>query len=306
MRSRSAGRPLLVTGLPRSGTTWLARLLAAGPGTALPGREPMNPRGRQFALAGSLPGWSRLDQQLTNAQRRTLRRAYRGWEPRIYGRLGADQWRAPLPGTRVVIKDPFALLSAPTICAVTGAQLVLVYRHPGALLASYRRMGWQPDIDEISELKLDGEAPPVSKDSLLRDDVAAMAWFWRVCHQVVLADLSRCPEAVVVDHAELSRSGEPAARRLYEACGLIWSSRASARLRASGGPAAADSATGGNPLHRLQRQPKAVADSWRSEVSESDIERLEADTGAVLQELADARLVLSQDVERDCAMPEGR
>ena len=94
MRSRSPGRPLLVTGLPRSGTTWLARLLAAGPGTALPGREPMNPRGRQFALAGSLPGWSRLDQQLTNAQRRTLRRAYRGWEPRIYGRLGADQWNA--------------------------------------------------------------------------------------------------------------------------------------------------------------------------------------------------------------------
>ena len=41
-------------------------------------------------------------------------------------------------------------------------------------------------------------------------------------------------------------------------------------------------------------------------MSGPDIERLEADTGAVLQELADARLVLSQDIERDCAMPEGR
>ena len=53
-------RPILVTGVPRSGTTWLARLLALSPGTALAGREPMNPRGRQYALGGSLDGWTRL------------------------------------------------------------------------------------------------------------------------------------------------------------------------------------------------------------------------------------------------------
>ena len=28
------GEPILVTGVPRSGTTWLARLLAGSPGTA--------------------------------------------------------------------------------------------------------------------------------------------------------------------------------------------------------------------------------------------------------------------------------
>ena len=46
--------PILVTGVPRSGNTWLARLLATSPGTAMAGREPMNPRGRQYALGGTL------------------------------------------------------------------------------------------------------------------------------------------------------------------------------------------------------------------------------------------------------------
>ena len=59
-RNRRRGRPILVTGVPRSGTTWLARLLAGSPGTALAGREPMNPRGRQYALGGTLTGWARL------------------------------------------------------------------------------------------------------------------------------------------------------------------------------------------------------------------------------------------------------
>lgn len=54
-RSGSAARPILVTGAPRSGTTWLAQMLATAPRTVLSGREPMNrgrepmkPHGRQY------------------------------------------------------------------------------------------------------------------------------------------------------------------------------------------------------------------------------------------------------------------
>ncbi len=57
--------------------------------------------------------------------------------------------RAPLPGTRLIVKDPFALLSMETIADVTGALLVLIYRLPGAVLTSCRRMGWHPDIEEV-------------------------------------------------------------------------------------------------------------------------------------------------------------
>ena len=132
-------RPILVTGVPRSGNTWLARLLALSPGTALAGREPMNPRGRQYALGGSLDGWTRLTDP-SPYQRFLLRTAYQGWNPMVFSRFGARQWAGPLPHTRVVVKDPYALLSLRTVVAATGATPVLVYRHPGAVLASYRRV----------------------------------------------------------------------------------------------------------------------------------------------------------------------
>ncbi len=103
--SRAGRRPVLVTGVPRSGTTWLARELAAARGAALPGKEPMNPRPGQFALAGTLTGWTRLEHP-TPAQVATLRRVYRGREPRVLSRYGVKQWAAALPGTTTVVKEP--------------------------------------------------------------------------------------------------------------------------------------------------------------------------------------------------------
>ena len=48
--------PILVTGVPRSGTTWLARWLARGGGMALTGREPMNPEATSTDLRGPSTG----------------------------------------------------------------------------------------------------------------------------------------------------------------------------------------------------------------------------------------------------------
>ena len=60
-RPLMAATPVLVTGMPRSGTTWLARELARARRSGLPGREPMNPREGQFALGGTVSGWTQLD-----------------------------------------------------------------------------------------------------------------------------------------------------------------------------------------------------------------------------------------------------
>src|SRR5680860_1295625 len=104
---RATASPILVTGIPRSGTTWLARLLATASRTALTGREPMNPRGRQYALGRTLDGWTCL-QQLSDRQRRAMWTAYHGVNPWVYSKYGRRQWLAPLPWTRVVVKDPYA------------------------------------------------------------------------------------------------------------------------------------------------------------------------------------------------------
>lgn len=282
--------PLLVTGVPRSGTTWLARLLASAPRTALAGREPMNPRGRQYALGGTLTGWTRLTEP-TRRQRWALRTAYHGWNPRTFGRYGRGQWRAPLPGVRVVVKDPFAMLSVPAISRVTGARAVQVFRHPGAVLASYRRMGWHADLAEIAGLLDCG----VDHGPLVRSlweagaeamsEAERMGVFWAVLNGVALADLPLAPGTVVVAHHELAGGGASAARVLFGELGLRFGEGSAAEM--TGGRPAAASDEG---LHRLNRDPAQVAESWRRHLDPAEVSRIEEVAGPVLEALNRVRL----------------
>ena len=284
---------ILVTGVPRSGTTWLARLLAKSPGTALAGREPMNPRGRQYALGKTLKGWDRLT-DLTPRQRFLLRTAYRGWNPFVYSRFGLRQWAGPLPGTRLVVKDPYAMLSMPAVARATGAVPVLVYRHPGAILASYRRVEWQPRLDELARIVADDKdnerrrvlpAIPTPGEASAAEE---MGVFWSVLHEFALADAATSG-AVIVSHTELASGGVVAGRALAERLGLAWSPAMSAEFSKESSGHQADP----TQLHNFDRAPAAVAEEWRSKLGGEDIECIEKVASETLAKVEAARFPLS-------------
>ncbi len=286
---REAGRrPILVTGMPRSGTTWVARLLAQAPGVSLTGREPMNPRGRQYGLGGTLDAWTRLSAP-TPRQSRRLRWAYAGCNPWVYSRYGRDQWAACLPGRRLVVKDPFALLSITTIHRLTGAVTVVVYRHPGAALASYRRMGWQPDVSEVAPIVqalLESDRPPGVTAPPPNDtgEVEAMGWFWSALYSIALHDLEDVPGAVVVSHAELASGGDSAQKAIFRHLGLPWVS--------SRHQAARPDAVSPEALHNFDRAPEAVAEEWQRSLTTTDIKRIEQATLRTREALDRCRLPL--------------
>lgn len=273
---------ILVTGMPRSGTTWLARLLAVAPGSALTGREPMNPRGRQWALAGTLEGWSRLTSP-SEYQVRALRRAYRAISPGVYSRYGLHQWRAPLPWFRLVVKDPFAMLSIPAISEATGARPVLIHRHPGAMLVSYRRMKWLPDIDELTPIveqfeRTDPEAAsaiPRLPVSAPHDGVLAMAWFWSALYAMAISDIRAIPGGLIVPH-ELVATDEDYCRQLHDQLGVPWSGRAEAEFRRE-----STESVDPSKLHNFNRRPADAAIAWRGRLSEAEICELEQATQPV-------------------------
>ena len=285
------GGAILVTGVPRSGTTWLARLLAQAPGTALSGREPMNPRGRQYALGGTLHGWTRLT-RLSAGQRRRLALAYRGLNPLVYSRYGSRQWAAPLPRTRVVVKDPFAMLSIPAIREQTRASVVLVYRHPGAVLTSYRRVGWTPDLGELQaviedvrnaggpqlpDLPLPGSTTPAEE----------MGRFWSALHDLALADTADEGHDVLVVPHEAVSTDPLLARTLVDRLGLGWSDSLEAELSRRGG---AGGPTDPQALHNFDRAPAQVAQAWRARLSSDEIEQIEEVTASTRARLHQAGL----------------
>ncbi|MGA8247955.1 MAG: sulfotransferase [Nocardioides sp.] len=287
--------PILVTGVPRSGTTWLARVLATSPRAALAGREPMNPRGRQYALGGTLPGWASLS-DLTVHQRIALRSAYRGCNPLVFGRYGRRQWAAPLPWVRVVVKDPFALLSLPVIASTTGALPVVLFRHPGAVLASYQRMGWQPDLDELqgvlSGLPAESGRARDLPARAASDPLVAMGWFWSTLYDLALDGLeSTGTSAVIVSHEELADNGEGAGRALFEAVGLSWGPATTHEFAQS----SSESSVPQDPtaLHNLHRSGHEAATGWRSRLTDSEISTIEQVTEETRDRLDRARLQVS-------------
>lgn len=289
----SRRRSILVTGMPRSGTTWLARLLSCAPHTALAGGEPMNPRGNQFALGHTLSGWARVS-TFTPQQQRTLRLAYSGLIPGAYSRYGHRQWAAPLPTTRLVVKDPFAMLSLPAVVKVTAARPILVYRHPGAVLSSYRRMGWTPDLDEIAPLVAVDSAGPEPGHLPGCEAAAEMARFWVALNRAALADLRAIPDAIIVSHEDVALGGNHALARLFELCGLPWNSAVERAIdRAGSASAASADRPPTKTLHDFSRSPAQVAGAWRAKVSLDELKTLEHLAGGLLSDLEAARANLT-------------
>lgn len=274
MQSRRA--PILVTGLPRSGTTWVARLLAQSPRTAMLGREPMNPRGGQFALGGRLTSWVRLDDRDAGLLR-TLRRVYTGRDPRVFGKYGVNQRRVLTPGCRVVVKDPFALLSIHTVAEATGAVPVLVYRSAAETLSSYRRMGWTPDTEEFAALG----ASPVADD-----DVSAMAEFWswgyaRAVEALTELGATKRPY-VVVSHAELTTAGVPGQNAVRGMLGLD-------PVEARPAEPTDVSRVDAGRLHNLDRSAAEVLAGARANVTPAEVTQLQDLTGETWERLESMR-----------------
>ena len=261
-------RSVLVTGLPRSGTTWVARLLAESRGTAMLGREPMNPRDGQFALGGRLHGWARLEDPDAGSVR-VLRRVYAGREPRTYGRYGVRQWRCAAPGTSLIVKDPFALLSIRAVSESTGAIPVVVFRSAVANLSSYRRMGWTADTDEFRAL---GAVVDVAGD----DDATAMAQFWCWGYERALDSVDALAKegrrAVVVSHADLTAAGTAGQNQLRVTLGL--DPVAPAATPTIDSPSSSHRVDPGR-LHNFDRTPAEVLSGGRAQVDQAEVSRVE-------------------------------
>jgi hypothetical protein len=274
-----------VTGIPRSGTTWVGRLLARSDSTAMLGREPMNPREGQFALGGRLSGWVRLEHP-DEDMARSLRRVYAGREPRTYGRYGVRQWRAAAPGTCLVVKDPFALLSIQAVCELTGATPVVVFRSAAETLSSYRRMGWTADTEEFAAL---GAGDEVS------DDVAAMAQFWGWGYDRALDSLEALAAqgrpSVVVSHTDLTVAGTPGQNLLRGKLGLDPVSPGTADTSSTDqrDSRRVDPAR----LHNFDRTPEEVLSQGRAHVDPGELARIEELTTQTWARLTSVKLAIT-------------
>ncbi|WP_327089331.1 sulfotransferase [Nonomuraea sp. NBC_01738] len=236
--------PILVTGLPRSGTSWVGKMLAAG-GELVYVNEPLNPQHPPGRCPGVLraPVTHRF-QYICEDNDTAWLPAFRATAALRYGflaelranrapydlarmiRYGTAFTHGRLTGRRALFDDPFAVLSAGWFASRLGCRVIALVRDPVGFVASWQRLGWTVYFHELLEQPLlMRDHPEVEELRALvgsQDRIAKAAALWRVTRAI----LARTEGIRVVSYDALAADPLAGFRDVYGYAGLAWTPRA--------------------------------------------------------------------------------
>ncbi len=312
--------PLLVTGLPRTGTSWVGKMLELSNAVVYI-NEPLNPQ----HPPGQSPGV--LDARVTRRFQYICADNEDDWLPAFrrtaslrYG-LGAELRRnrsaydlarmlkyltafevGRLRGRRPLFDDPFAVLSSAWLTRRLDATTVVLIRDPVALVGSWRRLGWTTYFHELLEQPLLMRDLLGPYDERMRsligsqDHVAKIALLWCAVYDIVGRWCAEDPAMHLVHYESLATDPVSEFQRLYGICGLPWDERVrSALLSATTAPARTTDShawTLRGGVSRTAYRPmdsKASLGSYRDRLGPEEIERVRELTADVAARLIEVR-----------------
>lgn len=288
----SVSRPILVTGMPRSGTTWVGRMLCAG-GAAGYLHEPFNLAKAPGMLHLPAQHWFEYvcaeNEELYLSRIRALlrfryplAREVTRCRTRAELRWTVDMWRCfrASRGRRPLAKEPYAVFSAEWFGDRLGSDVIVTVRHPAAVVASWKRLGWNVDFGQLLDQPLlvrdrlrgfvhELEAARAAEPNV----VVRVALLWRLIYSVVSEYCDRRPAFRVVRQEDLSRDPLGEFRRLYEAVGLPFTSEAAEAVTTSSARTNPKETTTEDP-HQTQLDSAANLEAWRSRLTADECARI--------------------------------
>jgi hypothetical protein len=183
--------------------------------------------------------------------------------------------RARVRHSRPLVKDPTAIFSAEWLAEQFAMQVVLVIRHPAAVVSSLVRLGWKPRFGPIlADKRLMNDhlsafepeiAALVSKE---QDVVQHGTLLWRLVYHTALTFKAAHPDWLFIRHEDFSRAPLPEFARLYERLGLQYTTRAETRIE--------EHSRRGNPVeishpHAITADSAANLWNWKDRLSAAEI-----------------------------------
>lgn len=311
---------ILVTGLPRSGTTAVGAHLGHGSRTAIL-HEPMNPitgltRVMNLSEVPGAGGFSVADVNTLISDLTALRLTYRrvayprdpawrkviarltGSRPRLTY-LQARFWAAMGRVDSLIWKDPLALFCA-TEVAKAGVPVVVTVRNPYAMAASMKRMKWGARLNDPAD-RLDqvgrwpdGLEKPKPKEHPEFDRVTNAATIWRVAYSEIAAQARAVPNLHLVDVDQLICDPLSTYKGLYAHLGLGWSDKIAAQISRAYAPKPQNEGAVNLPkdgqAHARNRDLSQVNEYWRTILTEDETKRVSVLTDTVWNDISSMRL----------------
>ncbi len=289
--ARAEHRPILVTGLHRSGTSWVGRSLTLS-GELAYVSEPLNVHHRPGVMAAPVQHWySYITEQnetdFLPALEDTLALRYKIWKelaslrsPRDFLRMLRDSFiflRGRLTRQRVLLKDPFALFSATCFAERLDAQVVILLRHPAAFVSSLKRLNWSFDFSDllVQPALMRDYLEPFRKEmeSAPEDLVGQASLLWRIGAHALTQMKKQNPEFHIVQHEQLSKDPLAGFRSLYLNLGLPFTSKVERKILRATGANNPDEVSL-NSIYSTKLDSAANLQNWKQRLSADEIERI--------------------------------
>lgn len=288
-------KPILVSGMHRSGTTWVGKMLAASKQVAYIS-EPLNVWHRPGVLRVATPHWytyicdDNQDDFLPAIQELLQFNYHTNLELKAinslkdFGRMSRD-WYVFWNGRRYsklpLIKDPFAVFSIEWFGKSIGCSIIIIIRHPAAVASSLKKLGWDFDfrdlIDQpllmrdllnpfLNEIEREIESPG--------DLISQSCLLWRMIYKSVHEISMQFPEIIVVRHEDISLEPLAAFEQIYRKLNLEFTAEIQDEiLSASSGRNPKSTST--KTVHSVNIDSRAIVKSWRKQLSHREIDRIQ-------------------------------
>lgn len=292
MTEISSLQPVLVTGAHRTGGTWVGKMLAADADTAYVS-EPLNVLHRPGVFRVPVKRWylyinreNEADylpafQELLDFDYHTLAeiRSIRSYKDflRMLRDFGIF-YIGSMHGQRPLLKDPFAVFSAPWFAERLGCRVVITLRHPAAFVSSLKRLNWSFDFRDLLE------QPLLMRDHLGQDraEMQAMqagdilgqaALLWRMIYRVVHEMRAGGADYILARHEDLSLDPVPGFKDLYQRLGMEFTPHVEQMvLRSSGSGNPGELSK--NKVHSVKLDSRLNLGNWKKRLTAAEIARI--------------------------------
>jgi hypothetical protein len=259
----TAQSPILVTGPPRSGSTWVGRVIASNPVIGYVD-EPLN-------LHDGGPSSFRF-QHIDGANEAP------------FARFMQREIDAVAP-RRALVKDPIALMSADWLAQRFDMQVVVLIRHPVPFVSSIKVLDWfhpwkdfldQPVLMEKRLGVFEREFRALAEKP--GDVIADARLLWRVCHRVIRQYQSEHPEWIFLRHEDLSRDPLHGFATMFKTLGVDFAGASAAYVadHSVNASAMGDLTREGDP-YSVMRNSAANLWHWRQRLTPAEIASISRD-----------------------------
>jgi hypothetical protein len=295
------GRPILVTGSNRSGTTWVGEALCQSDELEYL-HEPFNPSITPRLLERRPPGhyhyvcgengaaWAPSVERLLAGRFPVRAQLAEVGSPRAAAKL-ARGWARSVPrrrrGRRPLLKDPIALFAAEWLADRFDVQVVVMVRHPAAFASSIKRMGWRFDFQHWLD------QPLLLRDHLgpLRPDLERMARggadlvdeavvLWNAFYGVVDTLAARHPDWQVLAYEDLAEDPLGGFARLYPHLGLRWDDEVARRVAGFSDEGNVKEVAAGD-RGPTRRDSRAAKWTWLRRLTPEEVDRVRQGTAVL-------------------------